>query len=56
MEIGLKAIDPHAEYEISAAVDFVAPPARRTSGKELEKLSITIPEKPGSALLRYKKL
>ena len=56
MEIGLKAIDPGAEYEISVASGFETPPAKRASGRELKKINIMIPEMPGSALLRYKKI
>jgi hypothetical protein len=49
---GLRDIDPKASYE----VEFVdAGETRTMSGPELASLKVRIPEKPGSALISYKK-
>ncbi len=53
MEAGLKGIDPQAKYKVSMTSEFGNPDPKRMNGKELVKIKITIPEKPGSILLRY---
>jgi alpha-galactosidase len=53
LEIGLERIDASAEYEVSMSQGYAEEPRTRMAGSELADLSIAIPEKPGSLLLRY---
>ena len=55
MAVELRRIDPDAEYEVSLADGYEEPPRERMSGRELARQIITIPEMPGSILLRYKR-
>ncbi len=56
IEIGLRQIDPQAVYVFSVSPGYIAEPGRRVSGEELLHLQLTIPEKPGSLLLRYQRV
>lgn len=55
MEVELKGIDPDARYEVSMAAGYEEPPRRRMSGRELSRMTVTIPQMPGSMLLRYER-
>jgi alpha-galactosidase len=54
MQAALKQIDPAAEYRVSLSPDYHPQPEQRMTGRQLEALTITIPNAPGSALLRYR--
>ena len=56
MEAALRGIDPAGEYEVSLADDFGEPAPTRMPGEKLLHLPITIPEVPGSILLRYRRV
>ena len=56
VEIGLECIVPGADYQVSMSPGYAEGPGSRMSGSELANLSVTIPEKPGSLLLRYTRL
>jgi hypothetical protein len=53
MEVRLKGIKPGARYRVSLACSFETPPGRSISGGKLARMTVRIPEKPGSILLRY---
>jgi alpha-galactosidase len=53
MTLALKQIDPDAQYDVSLSPDYTEAPCQRMSGAELIHLPLTIPEAPGSLLLRY---
>jgi alpha-galactosidase len=54
--LALKQIDPDAQYDVSLSPDYAEAPCQRMSGEELMHLAITIPEAPGSLLLRYTRI
>ena len=56
MVIGLKCVVPDAQYEVSLSAGYQEGPRNRMSAKELAPMSITIPEMPGSLLLRYERV
>lgn len=56
MEVSLKRIIPDATYEVSLSPDYTEAPRQRMTGSALAHLTLTIPETPGSLLLRYTKL
>jgi hypothetical protein len=53
MAVSLKRIAPEAQYDVSLSPGYAEAPRRRMSGAELSRLTIAIPEAPGSILLRY---
>ena len=53
MEVRLKGVKPRARYKVSLASTFKARPPRSISGSKLARMTVRIPEKPGSMLLRY---
>ena len=53
MEAGLHGLDAAAEYMVSLSPGYREQPRRRMSGSELEALTVEIPDRPGSVLLRY---
>jgi alpha-galactosidase len=53
MEVALKQIHPDVQYDVSLSPGYTEAPCQRMSGAELTRLTITIPEAPGSILLRY---
>jgi len=55
MAVELKCIDPAAEYEVSLSPGYDEAPRQRISGKDLSRLTVTIPDIPGSLLLRYRR-
>jgi alpha-galactosidase len=55
MQTSLHAIDPAAQYDVEIRSGFEKAPVNSMSGKELANLVITIPDKPGSAIVFYKK-
>jgi alpha-galactosidase len=52
-EVELRGIDPTAQYEVSLSEGYAEAPRRRVAGRALAHVSVGIPEKPGSVLLRY---
>ncbi len=56
MEIALNEIDPQAEYEVSLSPGYLPEPSTRLPGWELASLLVSIPEKPGSVLVRYRQV
>jgi len=54
MEVVLQGLDPQAEYEVSLSIIPGQATTKRLSGKELPRQRVTLPEAPGSALLRYR--
>jgi len=50
----LRKIDPSATYSVEVRTELGATTAQTMSGKELGDLTITIPTRPGSALVFYK--
>jgi len=54
MEVRLKRINPDAEYEVSLSPGYEEATRRIMPGSELDRLTITIEETPGSLLLRYR--
>ena len=53
MQVVLKRIDPDAQYDVSLSPGYAEAPRARMSGADLARLSVTIPDAPGSVLLRY---
>lgn len=53
MNVTLKRVDPDAFYTVSISPDYVEAAPERMTGRQLAQLSITIPDAPGSVLLRY---
>jgi len=56
MEVALRGIAPEAEYEVSQSRGYDEGPRQRLSGSALVRLSVAIPEAPGSVLLRYRRV
>ena len=56
MEAKLKNIDPAATYEVSLSEGYTEGPRRKMNGKELANQTIAISQKPGSVLLRYRRV
>ena len=56
LEVSLKRINLDATYEVSLSPDYTEAPRQRMTGSALAHLTVTIPETPGSLLLRYTKL
>ena len=53
MEVALKGVKPRARYKVSLASSFKTPPGRSISGSKLARMTVRIPDRPGSMLLRY---
>ena len=53
VEIGLKRIEPDAQYEVSLSRGYSEAARQRMSGAELAHLTLALPETPDSLLLRY---
>jgi len=53
MEAALRCVDPAAEYEVSLSSGYQKAPPQRMKGRDLAALTVTIPDMPGSLLLRY---
>jgi len=56
MEVRLKRIDPDAEYEVSLSPGYEEATRRIMPGSELDRLTVTVEEIPGSLLLRYRRV
>ena len=56
MEVELKRIIANAHYEVSLSPGYQEAPRRQVRGEELARMSVTIPEMPGSLLLRYERV
>ena len=52
----LREIDPPATYQVTIYYGYDPEPPITISGSDLEKLNITIGERPGSAIVEYKQL
>ena len=53
MQLSLRAIDPHSAYDVSLSPYYEEAPRRRMTGVQLQTLTISIDQMPGSLLLRY---
>jgi alpha-galactosidase len=53
IEVDLRSVVADARYEVSLSSGYQEAPRKRMSGNQLARLSVTIPEMPGSVLLRY---
>ena len=53
MNVELKCIHPAAPYEVSLSGGYRESSRKRMSGEDLSRLTVTVPEMPGSLLLRY---
>ena len=56
MQVVLKRIASDAQYEVSLSPGYAEAPRQRMSGADLARLTVSIPEAPGSLLLRYTRL
>ena len=56
LQLDLHKIDPAAKYEVEVRTSLDKGPAKTISGQELTHFQITIPDKPGSALIFYHKI
>lgn len=56
MDVDLRCVTPDVQYDVSLSAGYQEAPRRRMSGKELAHVSVTIPEMPGSLLLRYTRI
>jgi hypothetical protein len=54
MDVTIKRIDPDAAYDVSLSPGYEEGEAERISGAALSRMTITIPDQPGSVLLRYR--
>jgi hypothetical protein len=54
VEVELRGIDQHTEYEMSASVTFEQQPFCVISAQELRQLTVTIDDAPGSLLNEYR--
>jgi alpha-galactosidase len=54
MRLGLKAVDPKAQYQVEIRTGLDKCPPKQMSGQDLANLEVAIPDKPGSALVFYK--
>jgi alpha-galactosidase len=55
IELPLRALDPKAQYDVEIRTGLEKRTVKAMSGEALAKLKISIPDKPGSALVFYKK-
>jgi alpha-galactosidase len=55
MTLPLRKIDPAATYDVEVRFGLAHVPAQKMSGADLLKLSVTVPDEPGSALVFYRK-
>ena len=56
MQAALRGIDEHATYEAGVTFSFDEPEMRTVGGGELAVFEVTVPDRPGSALLEYRRL
>lgn len=56
MAVELRCIEPSATYEVSLSPDYEEAPRKRMKGSKLRRLEVTIPDMPGSMLLRYSRV
>jgi len=54
--LSLRQIEPDAAYEVSLSQSYDPAPTVRMKGRELQEMSVTIEEWPGSLLVRYKQI
>ena len=55
-EVALRALEPNARYEVTFAETYVAKEKRLMTGGELAKLNVQIGQRPGSVLIRYRRM
>jgi len=55
IKAALQGLNPQAEYEMSLSITPGQATRKHMSGKELTGLTVTLPEAPASALLRYRR-
>ncbi len=56
MPAGLRCIEPDAAYEVSLSEGYEESPRHKMKGSELQELAVSIPDMPGSMLLRYSRM
>jgi alpha-galactosidase len=56
MEVSMECVVPEAEYDVSLSPAYDEAPRQRMSGEDLTAILITIPDAPGSLLLRYSRV
>ncbi|MEJ5199173.1 MAG: glycoside hydrolase family 36 protein [Anaerolineae bacterium] len=54
--VGLRQIEPDAGYEVSLSPGYDPAPSTVLKGRDLQEMTVTISEKPGSLLLRYRRV
>jgi len=54
--VSLRQIEPEAEYEVSMSPGYDPAPAVEMKGRALQELAATIPARPGSLLVRYRRV
>ena len=56
MECALRQIDPQAQYEVTMAWGWERSAPLLRQGHELACLSVTLPDRPSSQLVEYRRL
>jgi alpha-galactosidase len=56
MQVELRAIDREAEYEVSLSEGYAEAPPKLMRGAKLARLVVSIAARPGSLLLRYRRV
>jgi alpha-galactosidase len=54
MRLGLERIQPDAQYTVDVRTGLGAGTVKKMSGKELVEMQVTVPDRPGSALVFYR--
>ncbi len=52
----MRALQPKAVYEVAFAETYAVKEKRLMTGRELAKLNVQIGQKPGSVLIRYRRM
>ena len=55
LQVDLHKVDPAASYDVEVRTTLEKAPLRTVSGQDLAHFQVTIPDKPGSALVFYHK-
>lgn len=56
LQVGLRQIEPGADYEVSLSPDYTPAPAVTMKGQQLLALAVTLTERPDSMLVRYRRI
>ena len=56
LQVDLRGIDPSAKYEVEVRTTIDRGPVKTISGQELTHFQVTIPDRPGSALVFFHKI